>query len=398
MLKFLNYFFLAYVLLKPVLNMLFYSIDGAGRIQIMLGMLVLFFNINNHEFQKVLKLPSVVIWGLWGIYSTINWLLHRVENNVIPWIFIGNDIFLVWVVLVVAIYESKKNYHSILKFVLYSFVCYVLFGLLFQSGAKYDDMAGRGGAILGNMLPLTSLSMVATASFMYIKKWLKIRSYIVIVILSICAILMVATRKAFGGLLIILVFLLLAKYPLKSIKNWVYLLVTGLVFSVGLSLIMDYTVLGERFHNIDETASVYNTSDIPLLNILGDRAYFYIRGVEVFKEHPLTGIGINNFMYTDSAELPFHTEYMTQLAENGILGTILYILFYFSIFKQIHDAKKNRIIGDGYWVYIGWMIAILFVSLTAWVYSFKHYYIVIGLIIGGILNNRKIYDENCARN
>ena len=209
---------------------------------------------------------------------------------------------------------------------------------------------------------------------------------------------MVATRKAFGGLLIILVFLLLAKYPLKSIKNWVYLLVTGLVFSVGLSLIMDYTVLGERFHNIDETASVYNTSDIPLLNILGDRAYFYIRGVEVFKEHPLTGIGINNFMYTDSAELPFHTEYMTQLAENGILGTILYILFYFSIFKQIHDAKKNRIIGDGYWVYIGWMIAILFVSLTAWVYSFKHYYIVIGLIIGGILNNRKIYDENCARN
>ena len=161
---------------------------------------------------------------------------------------------------------------------------------------------------------------------------------------------------------------------------------------------MNYTVLGERMQTIDESAAIYNTSDVALLNLLGDRAYFYIRGIQIFEEHPLTGIGINNFMYIDASELPFHTEYMTQLAENGILGTVLYIFFYISVFNQIINAKKNKIIGAEYWVYIGWMIVILFISLTAWVYSFKHYYIVIGLVIGGILNNKKIYDENRTRN
>ena len=397
MLKFLNYFFLAYILIKPAFNMLFYSIDGAGRIQILLGVMILLFNITNREFQKVLKLPSVVIWGLWGIYSAINWLLHRVENDVVPWIFICNDIFLVWVVLVVAIYESNRNYYSILKFILYSFVCYLLCGLVFQSGAEYAT-TGRGGAILGNMLPLTSLSMVATASFMYVKKWLKSRTFILIVVLSICAILFVATRKALGGLLIILLFLFAAKYPLNNVKSWAYMFCFSLIFYIGILLIMNYTVLGERMQTIDESAAIYNTSDVALLNLLGDRAYFYIRGIQIFKEHPLTGIGINNFMYIDASELPFHTEYMTQLAENGILGTVLYILFYISVFNQIINAKKNKIIGAEYWVYIGWMIVILFISLTAWVYSFKHYYIVIGLVIGGILNNKKIYDENRTRN
>lgn len=387
MLKFLNYFFIAYVLIKPALNMLFQTIDGAGRIQIMLGVMILLFNMGNREFHKILKLPSVAIWGLWGIYTSINWLLNRVESDVTPWIFIGNDIFLVWVALVVAIYESKINYYLTLKFVLYCFSCYVLLGLLFQSGAEYE-MTGRGGAILGNMLPLTSISMVATASFMYVKKWLKLRTFILIVALSVCAILLVATRKALGGLVILILFILIAKYPLNNVKSWVYMLSLCLIFYIGLSVIMNYTVLGERMQSIDDAASEFNTSNIAILDILGDRAYFYIRGIEVFMEHPLTGIGINNFMYIDSSELPFHTEYMTQLAENGILGTVLYILFYFSIFKQIHNARRNKVIGAEYWVYLGWMFALLFISLTAWVYSFKHYYIVIGLVIGGIISKK----------
>ena len=396
MLKLINYFFLAYILVKPGLGFLFYSIDGAGRISILLGILILLLNINNIEFRKVLKSTPVLIWGLWGIYTAVNWLFHRVETVQVPWIFIGNQIFLVWIAMVVVTYECRRNYQTTLKFILSCFVIYVIFGLLFQRDTIYQS--GRGGAVLGNVLPLTSLSMVATAVFMYVKKWLTLKNLVIIIILSLAAILFVATRKALGGLIIILFFLLITKYPLNNVKNFLSLIFGLLVFYVGLSFMLDNTILGERMHGIDESANQFNTSNLRILNFLGDRAYFYIKGWEIFKEHPLTGIGINNFMYIDKLKLPFHTEYMAQLAENGIIGTILYVLFYCNIFKQIIRARKYHIIGNEYWPYLGWMFAVLFISLTAWVYSFVHYYIVFGLVIGGIQKSLIDYEKNSTYN
>lgn len=396
MLKLINYFFLAYILVKPGLGFLFYSIDGAGRISILLGILILLLNINNIEFRKVLKSTPVLIWGLWGIYTAVNWLFHRVETVQVPWIFIGNQIFLVWIAMVVVTYECRRNYQTTLKFILSCFVIYVIFGLLFQRDTIYQS--GRGGAVLGNVLPLTSLSMVATAVFMYVKKWLTLKNLVIIIILSLAAILFVATRKALGGLLILLFFLLITKYPLNNVKNFLSLIFGLLVFYVGLSFMLDNTILGERMHGIDESANQFNTSNLRILNFLGDRAYFYIKGWEIFKEHPLTGIGINNFMYIDKLKLPFHTEYMAQLAENGIIGTILYVLFYFNIFRQIIKTRKYHIIGNEYWPYLGWMFAVLFISLTAWVYSFVHYYIVFGLVIGGIQKSLIDYEKNSTYN
>lgn len=396
MLKLINYFFLAYILIKPGLGFLFYSIDGAGRISILLGILILLLNINNIEFRKVLKSAPVLIWGLWGVYTAVNWLFHRVETVQVPWIFIGNQIFLVWIAMVVVTYECRRNYQTTLKFILSCFVIYVIFGLLFQRDTIYQS--GRGGAVLGNVLPLTSLSMVATAVFMYVKKWLTLKNLVIIIILSLAAILFVATRKALGGLLILLFFLLITKYPLNNVKNFLSLIFGLLVFYVGLSFMLDNTILGERMHGIDESANQFNTSNLRILNFLGDRAYFYIKGWEIFKEHPLTGIGINNFMYIDKLKLPFHTEYMTQLAENGIIGTILYVSFYCNIFKQIIRARKYHIISNEYWPYLGWMFAVLFISLTAWVYSFVHYYIVFGLVIGGIQKSLIDYEKNSTYN
>lgn len=396
MLKLINYFFLAYILVKPGLGFLFYSIDGAGRISILLGILILLLNINNIEFRKVLKSTPVLIWGLWGIYTAVNWLFHRVETVQVPWIFIGNQIFLIWIAMVVVVYECRRNYQTTLKFILSCFVIYVIFGLLFQRDTIYPS--GRDGAVLGNVLPLTSLSMVATAVFMYVKKWLTLKNLAVVVILSLATILFVATRKALGGLMIILFFLLITKYPLNNIKNVLSLMFGLLIFYVGFSFILDNTLLGERMHGIDEQANQYNTSNLEILNFLGDRAYFYIKGWEIFKEHPLTGIGINNFMYIDKLKLPFHTEYMAQLAENGIIGTILYVLFYFNIFRQIIKTRKYHIISNEYWPYLGWMFAVLFISLTAWVYSFVHYYIVFGLVIGGIQKSLIDYEKNSTYN
>lgn len=390
MLKALNYFFLAYILIKPGFSFLIYGFDGAGRISIALSLIVLITHINNYEFRKVLFSSSSVIWWFWGIYTSINWFFKRIDPEQTAWIFLGNQIYLVWIALVVTIYEARKDGQSVFKWILGSFVIYVVIGLLFQSNSQYED-SNRQGAILGNTLPLNSLCMFAVACFMYVKQWLTTKRLIAVLLLCLAAILLVATRKALGGVFILLFFLLITKYPLHKAKNVFYIGLGFLLLYAGFSVIMDHTVLGERMQNIDEAGENFNTSGIPLLNLLGDRAYFYIRGWELFLEHPLTGIGIGNFVYIDDLELPFHTEYMVQLAENGIVGTILYLSFYISLFKQIFRAKRKHIIGSEYLICAGWMYTILFISLTAWVYSFIHYYIVIGLVIGYI---QKMYLEN----
>ena len=392
MLKALNYFFIAYIIIKPAISQLIHSFDGAGRICIALSLLIIITHINNYKFRKVLASSSVVVWGLWGIYTAFNWAFKRIDPSQTAWIYLGNQIYLVWITFVVVIYECHRNYQSVLKLILYSFIIYVIFGLLFQSDSQYEN-SDRQGAILGNMLPLNSLSMFAVAIFMYIKKWITFQKLSLVLGLALTAIFFVATRKALGGVFILLFFLLIAKYPLSKAKNLIYILCGFLILYTGITLIMDYTILGERIQDINESAEKYNTSGIDFLNLLGDRAYFYIRGWELFLEHPLTGIGIGNFVYLDWLELPFHTEYMAQLAENGIIGTLLYILFYITLFKQIFQAKKKGIINIELYPFLGWICTILFVSLTAWVYSFVHYYIVMGLVIGYI-QKKSIENEN----
>src|SRR5690606_22005982 len=85
---------------------------------------------------------------------------------------------------------------------------------------------------------------------------------------------------------------------------------------------------------------------------------------------------------TGSAHV-IHSEYMVQLAEGGLVGTLFFLLFNIGIGKGIYSAwkrfpKKRPII----WMLIGAFGVILFIDITAWIYSFARYFMVYGIIIG----------------
>ena len=91
--KALNYFFIAYIIIKPAISQLIHSFDGAGRISIALSLLIIITHINNYRFKKVLTSSSVVVWGFWGIYTAFNWAFKRIDPNQTAWIYLGNQIY-----------------------------------------------------------------------------------------------------------------------------------------------------------------------------------------------------------------------------------------------------------------------------------------------------------------
>ena len=84
---------------------------------------------------------------------------------------------------------------------------------------------------------------------------------------------------------------------------------------------------------------LYEFANHPLAKVLGDRSVYYFEGWRIFKDHPWFGVGRDNYiLYNSYGPLVCHVEIMAQLAEGGIIGSLLFLLFYLSLYRK--SAKK----------------------------------------------------------
>lgn len=149
---------------------------------------------------------------------------------------------------------------------------------------------------------------------------------------------------------------------------------------VGVRIALDNSRVGERLvEGLDEeTALAWSEYDIQLVNnqaandlliqLLDDRAIQYALGLDLFRIHPWTGIGLTNFIEESGYPYRLHTEYMVHLCENGIVGFSLLILFYIITIKSLWKRKgeeRPRVVGMA----LFGLIAILFLNITAWTYN-----------------------------
>mgnify|MGYP001131878008 CR=1 FL=1 len=74
---------------------------------------------------------------------------------------------------------------------------------------------------------------------------------------------------------------------------------------------------------------------------------------------------------------------MVQLAEGGAIGTSIFLFFYLWILLNlIKFYKKHSELKKIALVLLGGFIAILFINITAWTYSYSHYFVCFGIIVG----------------
>ena len=374
--KFLNYTLLAMTLLWSVMQQ-FVVFDGAGRIPIFFA--IVCFGVNLYFSKaKIVSVPYI-FWGLWVIYSIFN--THFKGNALEDPIFFYLTLFRNFVVLYVCSLEFRRNRDFFLQFVSICLLVYA-FGSSFSLADLYGS--GRIQAFQGNLTILIVMFLPAFGTLQYQYKKLSLKVLLFYLVVALYFAVVGATRKAIGGIAIMMFMAVLANIDLRSIKTMAIVVIAFVVAYLAFDYMMENTVLGERFEAGEENSDKfipYQFRGHWFFQFIGDRAGYYIRGWQYFIDNPWTGIGLRNFAVFDYGKHTLHTEYMVQLTECGIIGTTLYLLFmgwmaYNLLYVFLKIEKRETLI------YVGMYGAILFVSFTAWTYSFAIYFIVFGIIIG----------------
>jgi O-antigen ligase len=390
-LKYFNFFYIFIVLIWEPLQSYILHIDGMRRTLFFLTIPVLITNILfSSNFKKLLFYKPITFWGIWVIYSMINSLIKGSPYEGVNIIFFIGDFFVAFIVMIVICNEYLKNGSKLLKFLTITIFVYVLMGVsninigVLGNERFIDDK-------LGNLLPLNIVLLIFFICLRFVRK--EIRFWIVLVMLISLLLIIVfsGTRKALGGALIIIIGTVLSFVKFKSIKN--NLIIGSLFFFlfIGYNYVIENTIIGDRMSEVDEVGWIYNTTNYPILNLLGDRSYHYILGWDIFTKNPITGIGLGNFKSITLTDEYIHSEYIVQLAECGLIGSILFLIFIFWIGLNLFKCwKDNSLPRNNSMIIIGGFLAILFIGFTTWIYSIPFFFVGFGIIIGYLKQIRDI--------
>lgn len=378
----LNYLFVFWGIFENASYIIF-KFSGTYIITFSFLVLLIFIPKSKEEriiFTKCLTTMPVRVWLVWVIYTAINWELKGLPPyDSLPRQYIVRYILplaMMWVVY----YEGSRNLKNITKVILYASIAYCLCGVLLQEKGGAGE---RNMGDLGNGLALNGCCLAFYACFYYVLNHIDKKKLYTILALSLAAIFFTSTRKAIGGWALILVSMVLPYINLKKPQTIVVLLSSVIIAYFSYKYIMSYTLLGSRMNEIDgqsERAYLY-VNDVPEhLSFLGERLTHYLLGWRLFLEHPITGIGLCNFMYVSGFYVQLHTEYMVQLCEGGIIGFSLFASFTYGLFKSVLKVIKNKSKKISL-VCIGGLLCVLFLGVTAWTYMFLRYFAIYGLIL-----------------
>lgn len=370
---------MAFAIMEKPLSLLF-GFKGGYIIAICLMFIVILCNINDIILKKILKSPPVVIWIIWIIYSLSNWYFGPKYNlDMSDPLYVARRQLMPIGMMIIVSYEGIRDTKKTIWTLITIMLMYVLIGLLFQQGMSQND--DREDTMLGNEVALTACILGFYSFMASAKSMIKDYFLIFILVIVMIGIFYLSTRKALGGIAILAFLYLIGRYDIRKPRYILTLAVFGILSYWSFGYIMENTMMGERLATVSEAAYLRgaNEDDI-FLRFVGDRAGSYIWGWSIFLQNPITGIGLTNYPSYTMTGIPLHTEYMAELCENGIIGTILYICFNLSIFIMIFKSEKSCNRGVKF-VCLGGMACILFISLTAWTYSFPRYFSIYGIII-----------------
>jgi O-antigen ligase len=118
-------------------------------------------------------------------------------------------------------------------------------------------------------------------------------------------------------------------------------ILTGILVAV-MPFVINNTVVGKRFEQFFNEGQ----GSIVAAAKTHRRYDMYGEAVELFLEHPLFGVGLDNFKLYSFYNASSHSDYMEPLANTGLIGFLLYQSFYgfllfrsFALLRWSKDAK-----------------------------------------------------------
>jgi O-antigen ligase len=204
-------------------------------------------------------------------------------------------------------------------------------------------------------------------------KWLSI----FILILTIVILLMTSSRKSSIAFLIIIIGEQFIFNRGNKLKSYIKISIFLISLIAGISWGLNNTEVGERIIKTAEQTINANEDE----ERFDGRMVQYVEGYEVFKNYPLLGIGLFNYRYIDRFGLELHSEYLVQLVESGLIGTLLFLLFYgYIIYNLLKVHPKSTLKKTSNVLILSFLVyGVLFFG--TWVYNMSMFWIIIGIAI-----------------
>lgn len=386
-----NLLFLVFAVLWPLIKAQYLGgIDGAGRMQQAFMLLAVLINGKN-----LFKVPGGIwIWGVWIIIAIVNTNTKGFHSDLISFqTWVVNQLIWPFVTMLVAYRVSIEDFNRTIYIMFFTFLIYVILGTIGMTASASYDVGIRLNNKLGNEFFNTSILLTLFASLMY--HYGHIRKFVFFVVLALITYIIVISgeRKGLVALFVMILGALYAMNTGKGGKSIVYMIIILTLATVSVNYAMNYTTFGDRMNN---SMAESQFSDNLFLQLMGDRGIMYYDGWKMFLDNMWTGIGLTNFRWENDffAGLPLHTEYMVQLCECGILGSLFFLIFYGCMIKDLRELWKRGTSKEQTVIILSSLAAIIVINLVTWTYDNTNYFAVFGLVYAYCqLKKHTIYSE-----
>jgi hypothetical protein len=313
-------------------------VDAAGRIPLVLLLFfVLLFGkkITSFSFGRL-----HFVYLLFVSYVFINGLLHGSHMN-----YEGNGIYIMFVnlfcpyfylliVCCLAYYDIDRT----LKWVTWSLLAFCTFCLVF---GDITDEGRLGGDLNANGMATYAVFCFYCLLLQFMRNRRGFISFVAFSIIPIFLIVITGSRTAFVLLVFVSLLSVLLFYKKRNAGSVVITIVVAVVLVVGFMYVMNNTILGERLQSSTTQMEDSMNQTGTILDKIGDRGPQYYWSWPYFLDHPVFGIGLNNWRKVSGSPYVFHSEWLVQYCENGIIALFLYLLFYFSLINKTRQLSKS---------------------------------------------------------
>lgn len=355
--------------------------DAAGISTMILTSLVLINeSLRNNLFGNC-RVKPIILWGAWILYNYINTLLKGSPHDS-PLVFFFVIFYPFAALCITYILYVVKNANVLYNVLIFAFSTYLLFVFIFNKQLLLEDR--MGSELNANVVGITSFILIFITLIKFTEGYLKTLPFFLITIFPFVIIILSESRKSFIALSILLLAFFLSKINGSVVKKFLIITFGLIIFYFGLNFVLSQTELGQRLSGISkETEDIEALQTGTFLDNFGDRGIYYYYGWEIFTENPLSGIGLKNFKDNSQFGLVLHTEYMVQLAETGIIGSLLFFLFYYWIGKNLIIIYRRQIqFRNVTIIYMAGFVGIIFINTSAWTYESIPIFIMLGIILG----------------
>lgn len=313
-------------------------IEGVSKIMVLYGGLFVFLYLLYIATHSMIRVPPEVgIFFAWIVWSLTGLSVATDQALVVEQL---KTIFQIGILLflISGITALRQNItFSMLAMIMGSIIILLMTYISgeFQEVSNNYAGVGRVSGIAENSNAFAYSMLLMLFCIFYFwgvnRSWLKCFILSVLVLLAMYGIVYSGSRKGFLGAIVFLflwwLFCISKKISKNKFKTTIGLIFLLLVIYCIFDYMLANTFMGIRFTHMREHGTQ-------------SRIQMYVDGLEMIREHPIFGVGLDNYRVRSSSWSFSHSEYIEVASTTGIVGFIIYFSIYIVLWRRLRRTQK----------------------------------------------------------